>query len=758
MKIKCFLPAAFTFVTYLAFAQSGFNVTNAVTPGENPDINCENDCPDSAFPSNWYFIGPGKPAKQNSGKVHALWVNPEDQQHILAGAESGLWKTTDGGQYWTCITDYCLDGAGVSCIAVQPGDPDVIYIGTGVANDVKSTEHNYGYGIYKSTDGGLNWRHLDVDTSLKPNQDYCSKIIVHPVYFSNIYSIIGSHVYKSVDYGRSWAQIFGDWENPDRLILKDIELNPQVTDFDEVYISCKTRVVDWNSNDTFPPCTYYCSGTIKFPSAKVWKFDSKINTASISAGTLEDMCAGIPGYASDTRIAMLSFTPSSLNIACQTESGKILIFRKKGEGDWTFTSPCQTRGYNSVFSFPFAVSPANDDIMYLGGYVLNKSWDGGNKFSPLWKYWAWLNDSNYTGSHADIRDFLLYQADSAGNDIIFLGTDGGIGKTSDGGKSTVNLNGENLQLTQFFGISNSERFPYLIYGGSQDNGVFNNSGISWKCDVTGDAYDAVSDLNDSLVAYTTSGGSVTRTSTGGGSWASQGCPPGENCMDKPLWIDNQNRLYLGARNLWRRDGKVWTRITDIATDKFIRSFKMTEDGNTAILVYSGELFDGENPSCSFKGRVFKVANVNTYPEVTDITACLEGVRWASITDVAIEPVNGERIWVCFGGFWKSKYKVFEFLNNTWMEYGQGLPDIPSNAIEFMENSGDLLFIGMDDGVYYRSGGMAGWEKFRCNLPHTIVADLEINYSLNRLRAATYGRGIWESPIPAFEEKNSKSNK
>ena len=754
MKNKCFLSAAFAFITYLAFSQSGFNNANSLKPGKNPDINCQNDCPDSAFPSDWRFIGPGNPEKQNSGKVHALWVDPADQNHILAGAESGLWETTDGGQNWTCITDYCLDGTGVSCIAVQPDAPDVIYIGTGVANDVKSTEHNYGYGIYKSTDGGLNWRDLHVDPSLKPEQNYCSKIIVHPVYYSNIYSIIGSHVYKSVDYGENWAQIFGDKENPDRMILKDIKINPQVTASDEVYISCKTHVADWNSNDTiFAPWTYYRSGTIKFPTAKVWKFESKINTASVSEGTLEDMCDGIPGYASDTRIAMLSFTPTSLNIACQTESGRILIFRKSREGVWTSTSPGSTRGYNSVFSFPFAVSPVNDDIMYLGGNVLNKSSDGGKKFAPLWSYAAWLTNSKYAGSHADIRDLLLYQADSTGNDILFLGTDGGIGKTSDGGKSTVNLNGQNLQLTQFFGISNSERFPYLIYGGSQDNGVFNNSGINWKCDVTGDAYDAVSDLYDSLVAYTTSGGSVIKTSSGGGNWASQGCPPGENCMDRPLWVDNQNRLYLGAKNLWRHDGKVWTKITDIATDKSIRSFKMTKDGNTAYLVYSGELYDSENPACSFKGRVFKVTNINTQPEVTDITACLEGVRWASITGVAIEPVTGERIWVCFGGFWESKYKVFEFENNTWTEYGQGLPNIPSNTIEFMENSGDLLFIGMDDGVYYRARGMTGWEKFSCNLPHTIVADLKINYSLNRLRAATYGRGIWESPIPVLKKKN-----
>ncbi len=736
MNKYCFLCAALALVVLIASSQSKDDII--------------------PYSSNWRFVGPESMVQQNLGKVHALWINPSDQDHILAGAESGLWKTTNGGQNWDNLTDCCVHGIGIACIAVQPDDPATIYIGTGVSNRVKSSDHHYGYGIYKTTDGGRNWHHLKVDTTLKPKENYCYKIIVHPVFTTNLYALIGSNAYKSVDSGSSWTLIFGKTENPDKLMLRDIEINPQISSYDEVYISSSTHIVDWNSScDDFPPCTYYCTGKIKFPTAKVWRIESQFNSASVQAGTMKDMCEEIPGYSNDIRIAMLSFTHNSLNIATQTESGWINIYRKKEDGPWTFTSPASAGRFNSTFSFPFAVSPANDSIIYLGGYMLFRSMDGGNTLSPLWKYWAWTQDTNYIGSHADIRDFVLYRADPSGNDIIYMGTDGGVGKTSNGGKATANLNGAGLQLTQFHGLSNSEKFPGLIYAGSQDNGVFTDHDGTWKCNVIGDAYDAVSDLIDPLVAYTTSNASaVFKTTSGGESWSRISCPAGENCMDKPLWVDDQNRLYLGANNLYRREGAGWVKITDIPAKTPIRSFKMTEDGNTAYLVYPGELWDGTNPACSFTGKVYKVTGIKTSPEVTDITACLEGIRWTSITDIAIEPVHGDKIWVCFGGFWESKNKVFNYENNTWQECGQGLPNIPANTIVYLKGSDDMLFIGMDDGVYYRAKSMSGWDKFSHNLPKTIVTDLEINYNLNMLRAATYGRGIWESPIPEQDSEPS----
>lgn len=95
-------------------------------------------------------------------------------------------------------------------------------------------------------------------------------------------------------------------------------------------------------------------------------------------------------------------------------------------------------------------------------------------------------------------------------------------------------------------------------------------------------------------------------------------------------------------------------------------------------------------------------------------------------------------------------RVWRYSGGTWAPIGNGLPNLSANSIEyFQQSSNELLFIGNDDGVYYKSHTMTSWLKFQCKLPNNIVTDLEINYSQRKLRASTYGRGIWETPIPIF---------
>lgn len=122
---------------------------------------------------------------------------------------------------------------------------------------------------------------------------------------------------------------------------------------------------------------------------------------------------------------------------------------------------------------------------------------------------------------------------------------------------------------------------------------------------------------------------------------------------------------------------------------------------------------------------------------------LPGIDWAGITDIATDE-SGNNLWVSFGGFWEANKKVYHFSNGAWTEFGQGLPNIPTSSLEHYANG--LLFLGTDDGVYYRDHTMQAWERYSCNLPNTIISDLEINFRANKLRAATYSRGIWETSI------------
>jgi ligand-binding sensor domain-containing protein len=72
-------------------------------------------------------------------------------------------------------------------------------------------------------------------------------------------------------------------------------------------------------------------------------------------------------------------------------------------------------------------------------------------------------------------------------------------------------------------------------------------------------------------------------------------------------------------------------------------------------------------------------------------------------------------------------------------------NIPVNAIAYQEGTEDRLFIGTDAGVYMSEKGSA-WQKFG-KLPNVRVTEMKINKSINKLRVATYGRGLWECTLP-----------
>ncbi len=730
----------------------------AMTASKTANGKCNADCDFSCFLPDWQFLGPEYIAVQMLGKINCMWVNPNNQNEILAGTDGGLWKSVDNGSNWSNLTDFCIPSIGIFHIAVQPNNSNIIYISTGIGTGgVQSSDHNFGYGVFKTTDGGLSWIKLNINSSLSISQSVSHKILIHPVNFSNIYVLLGNGVYKSINAGSNWTQIFGISQNVNDLRLIDIELTSN-SSIDKVYISSSSRIKDFNCNNTSDQyCTCIGSYCDTRYTAKVWEFSSNLN--SVNLFNLIDLSLTVSGFQSTTSLSSISITPNSVSIACLRQNG-VSIFRNNGSG-WLNISNLPLSGFNPG-TFPFEVSPSNDNIMYLGGWVIKKSSDGGLSFSDKWSYWAMCSggcactvNPSFAGSHLDVRCLYIYNSSSSGNDVLFFGTDGGVSKSTDGGNTTLNLNGKNLQITEFYGISNSEILPNLIYGGTQDNGVFDNTNNYWRGNVycVGDAYDAVVDVTNPMIGYVTAGGGtgfgpIMKTSNGGSTWSNIGCPPGENCQNKPMVIDKNNNFYVGSKNLWKRNGASWQQITNINTGgREIRAISITDDGNICYIGYS-DIFWGSTPT----NRVFKITNLNSSPIISDITNGLTAYEWASLTDLVVEPIIGDKIWATFGNLWDG-HKVYEYNSQTnqWSNISTGLPDVPVNAIDFYKGSNELLFTGTDDGVYYKNASMPTWKRFTCGLPHAIVSDLEINYNLNRLRAATFGRGIWETPIPQLFE-------
>ncbi len=147
--------------------------------------------------NTWNFVGPKNLSSHNQGIIVSLYIDPNNINNVLAGTNnSGLFRTTNGGQTWENVTDIIgLPGLGVNDIAVNPNNPSEIYIATG------NSLNNYGLGIFKTTDNCNSWQQV---LSFNPNERILvRRLLIDSENPSIIYALAKKYVYRTKDAGNS---------------------------------------------------------------------------------------------------------------------------------------------------------------------------------------------------------------------------------------------------------------------------------------------------------------------------------------------------------------------------------------------------------------------------------------------------------------------------------------------------------------------------------------------------------------------------
>ena len=691
-----------------------------------------------------------------SGRISDMENHPTDPMIIYAGsAGGGVWKSNDAGTTFYPIFDDHAQSIGA--VELDPNDPNnTIYVGTGEPWPRNSV--SVGDGLYKSTDGGNNWKKIGLE-----NSERIANIIVNPKNSNEIFvAVLGAlwsdsnerGVYKSSDGGVTWENILYLNESTGCADLAMDPSNPNI-----LYASMwEFRRTGWSFNSGGDNSALYKSTD----GGKNWK---KIHN-------------GFPeGKLGRLAIGVAKSNPNTLYTVIESEKNEDKGLYKSVDGGENWKQMNNDFGI-TVRPFYFSrivVDPKDENVIVKAGLYGSISKDGGETFE------------NLGSMHPDIHDMVF---DINNSDIMYVGTDGGVYRTWNKGVTMEIV--ENLPLSQFYHISVDNEEPYNIYGGLQDNGSwygpsFSSGGISakdWKPVGQGDGFRVLRHPTKNIIYSEMQGAeNVWRYDVDNNlvktiqPLAVKGYEDYRFNWNAPIETskNNADRLYIGSQYVHRSDdmGDTWEIISpDLTTNDSTKQnqedsgglsmdnsgaenhttiFTITESPLNENIIWAGT-DDGNIQVTKNGGKSWKnvVENVPGVPKNT----------WVYHIEASVHDEN--TAYVVFDGHTSGDMKAYAFkttdLGKTWTNIipNDDVTGFTRNIQEDYVNK-DLLFLGTELGLYITINGGDKWSKFTKNVPPVAIHYIELQANTNDLVMGTHGRGVIIiddiSPLREINETN-----
>ena len=693
----------------------------------------------------WRPIGPAV----TSGRIVSLAVAEGPESRIgnrlgklmyAASASGGVWKTTNAGTTWEPIFDN-QSTSSIGDIAIAPTNPDLIWVGTGEANNQRSS--SWGDGVYKSENGGKTWQHMGLRTS-----QHIGRIIVHPanpnvVYVASAGPLWASGgergLYKTTDGGKTWKAV--------------------------LTVSPHTGVTDVAMDPTDPSIMYAASFQRQ---RKAYSFvgggpETAIYKSTDGGDTWRKVTEGLPKRdMGRIGLAVSRSQPRTLYATIETTTTEVYRSDDHGES-WTKRGTYQQFPW---FMGQLRVDPTNPERVYELGVPLYVSEDGGLT-------------NRVIGQSAHV-DYHAMWIDPMDPDHFVVGNDGGVYISYDRGKTMDFVS--NLPVAQYYAIGVDNRLPfYYVYGGLQDNNSWagpsqtrNRQGITnndWYATVGGDGFYSAIDPTDPNTVYAESqNGGIIRydVKTGEQKTIRPQAKFGERNLrynwSVPIVISphDHNTVYFGAQYLFRSTsrGDAWEQLGGDLTraldrdklplmgktwgkDAVARHAGTADFGNISTMdespLQKGLLYVGTDDGLIQVSRDGGATwtKIEKFPGVPDMTY---------VSRVVASARNEGTVYATFDGHRSNDFKAYVLRSNdygkTWTSISSNLPESSVQVIREHPRQPSLLFIGNEIGAYYSGNGGRTWSKLQYNLPTVPVHDLLIHPRENDLVIGTHGRGIF----------------
>jgi photosystem II stability/assembly factor-like uncharacterized protein len=696
-----------------------------------------------------------------------------------------LWKTSNHGISFTPVFDGQPDYA-IGAVALAQSRPDVVYVGTGEANNSRSTYD--GNGVYKSTDGGKTW----AKTGL-PNAGRIGRIVVHPKN-PDIVLVAASGrlfsenpdrgVYRSTDGGRTWMKTLDHKVDGRPIGAIDIAMDPSNPNI--LYAATYDKVRR--------PWTFGEGGA-----------GSAIFKSTDGGGTWRQLTSGLPtGMIGRIGLSVSRSDPKTVYAVVENANSRTVppeerarrmaqgfgdgsigdeLYRSNDAGStWQKVSPPdlapapagnsaqeppqQGRGGRGGWSGgnpPYyygqvRIDPRNKEHVYILSVGVTHTTDGGK---------TWTSAFNFGG---DNHALWINPTDSS---HMILGHDHGMGVSFDAGRTW--LSPDNKPLAQFYALAYDMERPYNVYGGLQDNGSIKGPSTmkgggsipfeAWYRVGGGDGFYNVVDPTDSRWLYNESQfGAIQRMdqSTGQSRSIRYSRPRGQEELrwnwSSPIMLSPHNPevVYHAANVLLRSSnrGDSWTEISPDLT----RNLPERRGGSGNIQYATITTID-ESPVVA--GVIWAGTDDGNVQVTRD-----GGKTWTNVADrmpghpgywvsrVIASHHDAATAYATVTGYRHDDFKPFIWKTTdygaTWTSIAANLPNEAINVIREDRRNPNLLFVGTDFGLHASLDGGKVWQRMKTGITTNPVHDLLIHHREQELIVGTHGRGIYIADISGLQ--------
>jgi photosystem II stability/assembly factor-like uncharacterized protein len=672
----------------------------------------------------WQHVGLA--AVHRTGRIR---IHPDDPQTVWVAAagplyspneERGVYRTTDGGETWT-KTLYVNDRTGAIDLAVRPDDPDVLYAAMWERSRRawNFVENGAGSGIYRSSDGGQTWTQLNTAESGFPSGDSVGRIglAIAPSRPDTLYALLDNQSRRPEQQ-----------EDDPPALTKDMLRSMSREAFLDLSEEALTAYLDRNGF----PASYTATSIVEM----------------VREGEIEP-------------VALVRYVEDANEQLFDTPVVGPEVYRSTDGGDtWARTHDDFIDGLYYSYGYYFGeirVAPQDAETLYVLGVPMLKSTDGGATFDGL------------TAGNLHVDHHALWLNPNRTGHLV-AGNDGGVNLSYDGGGSWFKAN--TPPVGQFYAVQVDDAEPYHVYGGLQDNGVWEGPHTyqhSYEWYAEGDyPYDRLLGGDGMQVEVDTRTNDIVYTGFQFGNYYRINKETGETTPIKPQhdlgerpyrfnWLTpthlsnhNQDILYLGSQYLHRSldRGETWEKISP----------DLTKGGRQGNVPFGTLTSIDESPlrfGLLYAGSDDGLVHVSRDGGAswTQIDDGLPENLWVSRVEASHHDTS--RVYVTLNGYRWDHFEAYVYRSDdygrSWTRVGTDLPTEPVNVVLEDPANEDVLYVGTDHGLYASLDRGASFMSLEKGLPDAPVHDVKIQEREKDLIVGTHGRSIYRAGVEHLQQ-------